>query len=73
MECNDWIRKNEFQNMDHASDGKKKLSNCQDWKKEVIAEDTGRQVLSLLETGQFISSMNSLTEETIEDARRQAA
>ena len=41
MTANDWIRKEEFQNMDHAADGKKKLSHCAEWKKEVITEDLG--------------------------------
>ena len=73
METDDYIRKNEFQNMDHASDGRKKLSHCREWKKEVITEDTGTRIMKALESGEFVSSMSSLTPAEIEETRREAA
>lgn len=57
MDPDDWIRKEEYQNMDHAADGKKKLTLCQEWKKEVIVEDFGLKVLDSLESGQFLDSL----------------
>lgn len=72
MEVNDWIRKEEYQNMDHAADGKKKLTLCQEWKKEVVVEDLGRKALDALESGQFLSALTSLTQAEIEAAHRQA-
>jgi hypothetical protein len=72
MEANDWIRKQEYQNMDHAADGKKKLSLCQEWKKEVVVEDIGRNAMDALESGQFLDSLTSLTRAEIEAANQQA-
>jgi hypothetical protein len=72
MEANDWIRKEEYQNMDHAADGKKKLSLCQEWKKEVVVEDLGRKAMDALESGQFLDSLTSLTQAEIEMANQQA-
>jgi len=63
MTVGDWIRKEEFQNMDHAADGKKKLSHCAEWKKEVITEDLGRSVL------QFQASLSALSREDISEAQ----
>jgi len=72
MERDDYIRKNEFQNMDHASDGKKKLSLCKEWKQEVVLQDSGREIFNSLESGDFQTSLSTLSEEDIASARQQA-
>ncbi|PPQ84189.1 hypothetical protein CVT26_012756 [Gymnopilus dilepis] len=72
MEADDWFRKQEFQNMDHASDGKKKLNLCAEYKKDVIAGDLGREALKALETGEFVKSLAALTKDDVEKAYRQA-
>jgi hypothetical protein len=71
METDDWIRKEEYQNMDHASDGKKKLALCAAWKEEVVTEDVGQQALKGLESGQFLGALSLLTEEEIRSAHTQ--
>ena len=72
MNIEDWIRKEEYQNMDHASDGKKKLALCAAWKKEVVTEDVGQQALEALESGRFLGALSSLTKEEVESAHAQA-
>lgn len=37
LEADEFFRKQEFQNMDHASDGKKKLNLCAEHKRKIIA------------------------------------
>lgn len=73
MEVNDWTRKEEFQNMDHAADGKKKLEHCTEWKKEVLTEDVGNDLLRFLETGELHSRLASLSDENLEKARADVA
>ncbi|CAA7263672.1 unnamed protein product [Cyclocybe aegerita] len=61
METNDWIQKEEFQNMDHASDGKKKLRFCQEWKEEVIHKDLGEKVLEEMDLSASLRKAKFLT------------
>ena len=72
MEADDFFRKQEFQNMDHASDGKKKLALCVDHKKDIVTADLGHQALKFLETGEFLKSLSALTKEEIETAYQEA-
>ncbi|KAF8889754.1 hypothetical protein CPB84DRAFT_1749218 [Gymnopilus junonius] len=58
----------EFQNMDHASDGKKKLALCSEWKKEIMTEDFGHASIKALKSGDFQNSLSALTKEDIEKA-----
>ncbi|CAA7269364.1 unnamed protein product [Cyclocybe aegerita] len=69
METNDWIRKEEFQNMDHVSDGKKKLRFCQEWKEEVIHEDLGEKVLEEMDPSAIIQAMLAIQPADIAAAR----
>ncbi|KAF9528451.1 hypothetical protein CPB83DRAFT_766593 [Crepidotus variabilis] len=72
MSADDWIRKEEFQNMDHAADGKKKLEFCTKWKKEVLTEDLGNDLLDYLETGELHSRLASLSDEDLAKAKADA-
>ncbi|KAF8156818.1 hypothetical protein B0H34DRAFT_617022, partial [Crassisporium funariophilum] len=66
MEQDDWIRKQEFQNMDHAADGKKQLKHSEEWKEAVAVKDLGDQEMDELETDEILQKTMSVTEEEID-------
>jgi hypothetical protein len=69
METNDWIHKEEFQNMDHAADGKKKFKLSAEWKEEVICEDFGEKAMDEMDADDIIQAMLSILQEEVDAAR----
>ena len=68
MDTKDWIRKEEFQNMDHAADGKKKFKLTAEWKEEVISEDLGEKAMEDMDADEILQAMLSIPQEDIEAA-----
>ena len=68
MDTKDWIHKEEFQNMDHAADGKKKFNLTAEWKEEVICEDLGEKAMEDMDTDEIIQAILSIPREEIEAA-----
>ncbi|PPQ90650.1 hypothetical protein CVT25_006633 [Psilocybe cyanescens] len=68
IETNDWMHKEEFQNMDHAADGKKKFKLTAEWKEEVICEDLGEKAMDEMDADEIMQAMLSIPQEDIDAA-----
>ncbi|RDB18250.1 hypothetical protein Hypma_000601 [Hypsizygus marmoreus] len=73
METDDYIRKQIFQNMDHAADGKKKFALNGEWKKAVLFKDLGLKEMETMDLDDVLKLLVSLTEEEIAEAQADAA
>jgi hypothetical protein len=68
LEADDWHRKQVFQNMDHASDGKKKLELERKRKFDVTRKDLGKEAMDELGDDELLHALADITEKEIEDA-----
>ncbi|KAF8803000.1 hypothetical protein BYT27DRAFT_7244470 [Phlegmacium glaucopus] len=69
MDTKDWVQKEEFQNIDHAADGKKKFNLTAEWKEEVICEDLGEKAMDDMDADEILRAMFSIPQEDIDAAR----
>ncbi|KAJ7598464.1 hypothetical protein C8J56DRAFT_881094 [Mycena floridula] len=67
----DYSRKQIFQNMDHASDGKKKLNISREEKAKIVEKDLGRKVMDDMGTNELLDVMLGVTDEEIQQAAGQ--
>nr|GAT44864.1 predicted protein [Mycena chlorophos] len=62
----DFVRRMLWQNMDHASDGKKKLALMVERKEEIYARDLGRLKLKTLGAEAYIKAVISITQDELD-------
>jgi hypothetical protein len=68
MDVEDYARKSDFQNMDHAADGKLKHKLFGSWKKNILYEDMGASIAENMDTEELLSALVSITDEEIKQA-----
>ncbi|KAE9397608.1 hypothetical protein BT96DRAFT_1035611 [Gymnopus androsaceus JB14] len=65
MDADDYFRKQVSQNMDHASDGKKKFNFTREKKLEVVYSDLGREAIDNMTKDEFLQARATITEADI--------